>query len=47
MLVIALFYTDELNLGALLLSFLVWGCALAYGRFGGGKALGVRADRRW
>ena len=38
-LVIALFYTDGINLGALLLSFLVWAGALAYGRFGGGKAL--------
>jgi NhaA family Na+:H+ antiporter len=38
-LVIALFYTDDLNIGTLLLSFLAWGCALAYGRFGGGKAL--------
>jgi Na+:H+ antiporter, NhaA family len=38
-LVIALFYTYDLNIGALLLSFLAWGCALAYGRFGGGKAL--------
>jgi NhaA family Na+:H+ antiporter len=38
-LVIALFYTYELNIGALLLSFLAWAVALAYGRFGGGKAL--------
>jgi len=39
-LVIALFYTDNLNVGALLLSFLAWGGALAYGRFGGAKAPG-------
>jgi NhaA family Na+:H+ antiporter len=38
-LVIALFYTEGLNVGALLLSFLVWGGALAYGRFGGAKPL--------
>jgi Na+:H+ antiporter, NhaA family len=38
-LVIALFYTYDLNTGALALSFLVWAGALAYGRFGGGKAL--------
>ena len=38
-LVIALFYTDDLSAGALLLSFLAWAGALAYGRFGGGKAL--------
>jgi NhaA family Na+:H+ antiporter len=38
-LVIALFYTDDLSIGALLLSFLVWAGALAYGRFGGGKPL--------
>jgi NhaA family Na+:H+ antiporter len=37
-LVIALFYTDDLNTGALALSFLVWAGALTYGRFGGGKA---------
>ena len=39
-LVIALFYTYDLNTGALALSFLVWAGALAYGRFGGAKALG-------
>jgi NhaA family Na+:H+ antiporter len=38
-LVIALFYTESLNVGALLLSFLVWGGALAYGRLGGAKPL--------
>jgi NhaA family Na+:H+ antiporter len=38
-LVIALFYTEDLSIGALLLSFLAWAAALAYGRFGGGKAL--------
>ena len=37
-LVIALFYTYDLNTGALALSFLFWAGALAYGRFGGGKA---------
>jgi Na+:H+ antiporter, NhaA family len=36
-LVIALFYTYDLNIGALALSFLVWAGALAYGRFGGGR----------
>jgi len=39
-LVIALFYTENLSVGALLLSFLVWGGALAYGRLGGAKPLG-------
>jgi len=39
-LVIALFYTDDLNTGALALSFVAWGVALAYGRFGGAKAAG-------
>jgi Na+:H+ antiporter, NhaA family len=38
-LVIALFYSENLSIGSLLLSFLVWACALAYGRAGGGKAL--------
>ena len=38
-LVIALFYTENLNVGALLLSLLVWGGALAYGRAGGAKPL--------
>jgi Na+:H+ antiporter, NhaA family len=37
-LVIALFYAEDLSTGYLLLSFLVWAGALAYGRFGGGKA---------
>ncbi len=39
-LVIALFYTEQLNLGALVLAFLVFGVALAYGRFGGARPLG-------
>ena len=39
-LVIALFYTDSVNLGALLWSFVAWGAALAYGRYGGARALG-------
>jgi NhaA family Na+:H+ antiporter len=39
-LVIALFYTANLDGGALLLSFLVWGGALAYGRLGAAKPLG-------
>jgi Na+:H+ antiporter, NhaA family len=38
-LVIAVFYSENINIGALLLSFLAWAAALAYGRFGGGKAL--------
>ena len=38
-LVIALFYTENLSIGSLLLSFLVWAGALAYGRAGGGKPL--------
>jgi NhaA family Na+:H+ antiporter len=38
-LVIALFYTYEINIGALALSFLVWAGALAYGRFGGARPL--------
>jgi NhaA family Na+:H+ antiporter len=38
-LVIALFYSENISIGALALSFLAWGGALAYGRFGGGKAL--------
>ena len=44
-LVIALFYSENISIGALLLSFLAWAGALAYGRFGGGKAAGVRPDR--
>ena len=39
-LVIALFYTENLDGGALLLSFVVWGAAFAYGRLGGAKPLG-------
>ena len=39
-LVIALFYTDSLSVGALLWSFAAWGAALAYGRYGGARALG-------
>ncbi len=39
-LVIALFYTDQLSGGALLLAFLVFGAALAYGSFGGARPLG-------
>ncbi len=39
-LVIALFYTEQLNVGALLLAFLTFGAALAYGRFGSARALG-------
>ena len=38
-LVIALFYTADVDLTALLLSFLVWGAALAYGRYGGARPL--------
>jgi Na+:H+ antiporter, NhaA family len=38
-LVIALFYTYELSIGALALSLLLWAGALAYGRFGGAKPL--------
>jgi Na+:H+ antiporter, NhaA family len=38
-LVIALFYTDDLNGGSLLISLLVWGVALAYGRADGEKPL--------
>ncbi len=38
-LVIALFYTAALDLGQLALAFVAWGAALAYGRFGGAKAL--------
>jgi Na+:H+ antiporter, NhaA family len=38
-LVIALFYSESLNIGSLLLSFLVWAGALAYGRAGGGRTL--------
>ena len=38
-LVIAVFYSENINIGALLLSFLAWAAALAYGRFGGGKSL--------
>lgn len=38
-LVIALFYSENLSIGSLLLSLLVWGGALAYGRWGGAKAL--------
>ena len=39
-LVIALFYTANLNVGALLLALLAWGGAFAYGRAGGARALG-------
>jgi NhaA family Na+:H+ antiporter len=39
-LVIALFYTEQLNVGALALAFLVFGAALLYGRFGGARPLG-------
>jgi Na+:H+ antiporter, NhaA family len=39
-LVIALVYTEQLSLGALLLAFLVFGAALAYGRYGGARPLG-------
>ena len=39
-LVIALFYTEQLSAGALLLALLVFGAALAYGRYGGARALG-------
>jgi NhaA family Na+:H+ antiporter len=38
-LVIAVFYSENISIGALLLSFLFWAGALAYGRLGGGKAL--------
>ena len=38
-LVIAAFYTESVNVGALLISFLIWGIALAYGRAGGAKPL--------
>jgi Na+:H+ antiporter, NhaA family len=38
--VIALFYTEQLSAGALLLALLVFGAALAYGRYGGARALG-------
>jgi NhaA family Na+:H+ antiporter len=38
-LVIAAFYTESVNVGALLLSFLLWGTALAYGRAGGARPL--------
>jgi NhaA family Na+:H+ antiporter len=38
-LVIALFYAEDLSTGYLLLSLLAWTGALAYGRFGAGKAL--------
>jgi Na+:H+ antiporter, NhaA family len=38
-LVIAAFYTESVNVGALLLSFLIWGAALAYGRAGGARPL--------
>jgi NhaA family Na+:H+ antiporter len=38
-LVIAVFYTEGVNVGSLLLSFLIWGTALAYGRAGGAKPL--------
>jgi NhaA family Na+:H+ antiporter len=38
-LVIAAFYTESVNVGSLLLSFLIWGIALAYGRAGGAKPL--------
>jgi Na+:H+ antiporter, NhaA family len=39
-LVIALFYTEQLSVGALALAFLVFGAALLYGRFGGARPLG-------
>jgi NhaA family Na+:H+ antiporter len=39
-LVIALFYTGQLSAGALALAFLVFGAALAYGRYGGARPLG-------
>ena len=39
-LVIALFYTETVHLGSLALAFVVWAAALAYGRFGGARALG-------
>jgi NhaA family Na+:H+ antiporter len=39
-LVIALFYTEQLSVGALALAFLVFGAALVYGRYGGAKPLG-------
>ena len=46
-LVIALFYTENLQVGSLLISLVVWGVALAYGRASGEKplafALGVMA----
>jgi NhaA family Na+:H+ antiporter len=38
-LVIALFYSENISIGALLLSLLFWAGALAYGRLGGGRAL--------
>jgi NhaA family Na+:H+ antiporter len=38
-LVIAAFYTEGVNAGSLLLSFVIWGVALAYGRAGGAKPL--------
>ena len=42
-LVIALFYTPELNTSALLLSLLVWVLAMLYGRFGGAKPIAFAA----
>jgi NhaA family Na+:H+ antiporter len=39
-LVIALFYTEQLSVGALALAALVFGAALLYGRFGGARPLG-------
>ena len=44
-LVIALFYTGELNGTSLLISLLVWGGALAYGRAQRREAAGVRPAR--
>ena len=44
-LVIALFYTETVNGGSLLISLVVWGAALAYGRASGEKAAGVRPAR--
>jgi NhaA family Na+:H+ antiporter len=38
-LVIALFYTENLQVGSLLISLVVWGAALAYGRASGKNAL--------
>ncbi len=38
-LVIAVFYTEQIDITALALSFVFWAVAVAYGRSGGGKAL--------